>query len=75
MGSVTFNWLPAGTYKAVMARNKDATGPYANFGPYASYAESRIFEVTRGDVCATSMRRLAEDSDADATVFLRGTQQ
>lgn len=75
VGSVTFNWLPAGTYKAVMARNKDATGPYANFGPYASYAESQIFQVARGDVCVTSMRKLAEKNDSDSTVFLRGTQQ
>ena len=73
VSSVTFNWLPEGTYKAVLSRNKDAMGPYANYGPYASYAESQTFEVARGNACA--MRRLVDESDAATTSSLRGTQQ
>eukprot|EP00536_Pseudo-nitzschia_multiseries_P014924 jgi/Psemu1/69286/estExt_Genemark1.C_7910014 len=57
VGSVTFPWLPPGNYKAVMSRNHDAKGPYANYGPYVSYAESKPFEVARGDMCA--FRRLS----------------
>lgn len=75
VGSVTFPWLPTGTYKAVMSRNRDAAGPHASYGPYRSYAESETFEVSRGDACAS--RRLAEGTDTgDAQFFsLRGTQQ
>lgn len=65
VGSVLFPWLPPGNYKAVMSRNRDAKGPYANYGPYASYAESKPFEVARGDMCAS--RRRAEGA------ALRGT--
>mmetsp|Transcript_5070 Transcript_5070/g.14718 ORF Transcript_5070/g.14718 Transcript_5070/m.14718 type:complete len:222 (-) Transcript_5070:166-831(-) len=66
VGSVTFPWLPPGNYKAVMSRNRNAKGPYANYGPYVSYAESQPFEVARGDMCAS--RRLAQNA------ALRGMQ-
>ena len=73
VGMVTFPWLPAGTYKAIMSRNKDAMGPYASYGPYKSYAESETFEVARGGACA--LRRLGEDApDEEAAPSLRGTQ-
>ena len=67
IGSVTFPWLPPGIYKAVMSRNRATTGPYANYGPYKSYAESKPFEVSRGNMCASRRRR------AEGTVALRGT--
>jgi hypothetical protein len=75
VGSATFPWLPPGNYKAIMSRNRDAVGPYANYGPYASYAESQPFEIQRGDKCAS--RRRAEDTNAEGMVqsLLRGTQQ
>lgn len=75
VGYVIFPWLPPGTYKAVMSRNRDAPGPYASYGPYKSYAESAPFEVTRGNICAS--RRLMEDAESPTSVesSLRGTQQ
>lgn len=76
VGSVTFPWLPPGTYKAVMSKNRKAAGPYANFGPFASYAESQPFEVARGLQCA-SRRRAQDTANVGAGVpsFLRGRQQ
>ena len=70
VGTAAFPWLPPGTYKAVMSRNRDAKGPYANYGPYSSYAESRPFEVGRGNTCA-SRRRRVEGTEASS---LRGAQ-
>ena len=70
VGAAVFPWLPPGTYKAVMSRNRDAKGPYANYGPYSSYAESRPFEVGRGNTCA-SRRRRVEGTEASS---LRGAQ-
>eukprot|EP00535_Pseudo-nitzschia_heimii_P006001 CAMPEP_0197179248 /NCGR_PEP_ID=MMETSP1423-20130617/4270_1 /TAXON_ID=476441 /ORGANISM="Pseudo-nitzschia heimii, Strain UNC1101" /LENGTH=224 /DNA_ID=CAMNT_0042629137 /DNA_START=28 /DNA_END=702 /DNA_ORIENTATION=- len=73
VGFVIFPWLPPGTYKAVLSRNRDAKGPYANYGPFRSYAESERFEVARGEMCAS--RRLVEDSNSGGAVrvSLRGT--
>ena len=66
-----------------MSRNRDAKGPYDMYGPYSSYAESRSFEVARGEMCAS--RRRTEGTDAAVAVAaaaaaavepaLRGTQQ
>jgi len=67
VGYVTFPWLPPGRYKAVMSENRDARGPYANYGPYVSYAESKPFEVARGDMCASRRR-------AEGVTALRGAQ-
>ena len=74
VGSVTFPWLPPGRYKAIMSRNRDAKGPYANYGPYASYAESGSFEVARGDMCASRRRMEGTSSEGGVNPSLRGLQ-
>mmetsp|Transcript_26271 Transcript_26271/g.49027 ORF Transcript_26271/g.49027 Transcript_26271/m.49027 type:complete len:227 (+) Transcript_26271:133-813(+) len=58
IGSVTFPWLPPGTYKAVLVRHDHRKG---HGGPYASYADSTPFEVVRGTSC--SARRTQEQKD------------
>jgi len=63
-GSITFPWLPPGTYKAIMSRNHDAKGPYASYGPYSSYAESSDFEVFRGGDMMCKSRRIAAEEDS-----------
>ena len=69
VGSITFPWLPPGSYKAIMARNRDAKGekPYSTYGPYSSYAESGSFEVVRGNMC-TSRRRTSVAADEEDIV-------
>jgi hypothetical protein len=56
VGSVTFPWLPPGTYKAMMVRQPHSKG---HGGPYSSYAESEPFDVVRGNTCTS--RRLTEE--------------
>jgi hypothetical protein len=68
VGSVTFPWLPPGTYKAVLVRNQHEKG---RSGPYSGYAESEFFEVVRGNTCAS--RRTEESEGAATHKKLRGS--